>query len=684
MSIAVCVTLLVGFLPRAWTSGNGKWTTVPMSALRSDEEVVLSATSPVASDGDNECHYYNCLDVYRCGRLSNHKLTVYVYPLVRFINDKGTVVSDAVSEQFRELLEAVVESPYYTPDPEKACILIPAIDTLNQNNLRLVEIGQALASLPYWGNGENHLLFNMLPGTVPNYSTVLEVPRGKAIVAGGGFSTWSYRRGFDISIPIYNPLVDPSMLSANSPSSAKKWYAVSSQTNIHFEYRQELLSVAEEHPELLVLDRCASHQSGNYTLRCFGEEYHSYPQILQESTFCLVVRGARLGQTVLFDAMMAGCIPVVIADSFVLPFSEVIDWKRAIVRIYEDEIPEMMDILKSFSDERVVEMKNQVLFLWKKYFSSMRQITLTTLHIMNDRIFTHAARSYHEWNNPPTSPAPQSPLFLPMIAPKSQGFTAVILTYNRLDSLFQVIQNVVKAPSLAKVLVVWNNQNTSPPQAAMWPKINKPLKVVQTSENKLSNRFYPYDEIETEAILAIDDDIVMLTADELEFGFEVWREFPDRIVGYPSRVHTWDNDTGKWKYESEWTNEISMVLTGVAFYHKLWSYMYTTAMPGNMKAWVDDHMNCEDIAMNFLVTNMTGKAPIKVAPRKKFKCPECTNMEMLSTDLSHMMERSECVNKFTEIYGYMPLKPVEFRADPVLYKDNFPDKLKRFNNIGSL
>lgn len=57
--------------------------------------------------------------------------------------------------------------------------------------------------------------------------------------------------------------------------------------------------------------------------------------------------------------------------------------------------------------------------------------------------------------------------------------------------------------------------------ASMWPKIGKPLKVIQTKENKLSNRFYPYEEIETEAILTIDDDIVMLTADELEFGYEV-------------------------------------------------------------------------------------------------------------------------------------------------------------------
>lgn len=57
------------------------------------------------------------------------------------------------------------------------------------------------------------------------------------------------------------------------------------------------------------------------------------------------------------------------------------------------------------------------------------------------------------------------------------------------------------------------------------------MKLIKTQANKLSNRFLPYKDIETEAILTIDDDIIMLTPDEVEFGFEVWREFPDRIVG---------------------------------------------------------------------------------------------------------------------------------------------------------
>lgn len=57
---------------------------------------------------------------------------------------------------------------------------------------------------------------------------------------------------------------------------------------------------------------------------------------------------------------------------------------------------------------------------------------------------------------------------------------------------------------------------------------------------------------------------------------------------------------------------------------------------------------------------------------------------MLSADMGHMVERSQCVDKFTKAFGCMPLKSVEFRADPVLFKDPFPEKLKRFNDIGSL
>lgn len=57
-----------------------------------------------------------------------------------------------------------------------------------------------------WNDGQNHLLFNMVPGTAPDYKTVVDLSFGKAMVAGAGFDSWTYRSSFDISIAIYSDL----------------------------------------------------------------------------------------------------------------------------------------------------------------------------------------------------------------------------------------------------------------------------------------------------------------------------------------------------------------------------------------------------------------------------------------------------------------------------------------------
>lgn len=57
---------------------------------------------------------------------------------------------------------------------------------------------------------------------------------------------------------------------------------------------------------------------------------------------------------------------------------------------------------------------------------------------------------------------------------------------------------------------------------------------------------------------------------------------------------------------------LNMKPGNLLFPFQYFNYLYTYKMPGDIKNWVDAHMNCEDIAMNFLVANITGKAPIKV------------------------------------------------------------------------
>lgn len=187
----------------------------------------------------------------------------------------------------------------------------------------------------------------------------------------------------------------------------------------------------------------------------------------------------RLGQPCLLEALSAGCIPVVVANSYILPFSEVIDWKRAALHVYEDDLAKVMDVLRAVSPERVKEMRRSGWLIYQHYFSSMEHITLTALRIINDRVFPHLGQVYSEWNEPPEQqrPLPKNTFGLPMGPPRSQGFTAVVLTYDRLESLFHVLERLCKAPSLAKIVVVWNNQLKDPPPTSAWPRLPKPLQV---------------------------------------------------------------------------------------------------------------------------------------------------------------------------------------------------------------
>jgi hypothetical protein len=61
-----------------------------------------------------------------------------------------------------------------------------------------------------------------------------------------------------------------------------------------------------------------------------------------------------------------------------------------------------------------------------------------------------------------------------------------------------------------------------------------------TSSSSISQRFYPHPLIQTAAVLSLDEDC-LLTTDEVDFAFAVWKSFPDRIVGYPARSHYWDD-----------------------------------------------------------------------------------------------------------------------------------------------
>lgn len=261
----------------------------------------------------------------------------------------------------------------------------------------------------------------------------------------------------------------------------------------------------------------------------------------------------------------------------------------------------------------------------------------------------------------------------------SEQFTIVILTYERINLLVRTLERLRGLAYLNKILIVWNGIHQPPQAGLIWPDVGVPIVLVKVDRNSLNNRFLPYDAIETEAIFSMDDDSP-LRPDEIVLAFRVWRESRDRIVGFPGRYHAWDGLQNSWMYNSNHSCELSMVLTGGAFFHRYYAHVYSQLMPESIRSIVDRFMNCEDIAMNFLVAHLTRKPPIKVTSRWTFHCANCPTS--LSEDDTHFMERHECLNIFASIYGYMPLLNTQHRSDSILFKTRLPrDKQKCFKFV---
>lgn len=91
---------------------------------------------------------------------------------------------------------------------------------------------------------------------------------------------------------------------------------------------------------------------------------------------------------------------------------------------------------------------------------------------------------------------------------------------------------------LVQVVVLWSAERPPPPRAR-WPALPVPLTVLHNTAG-ISARFRPHPLIQTPAVLSLDDDC-LLSTDEVDFAFSVWRAFPERIVGYPARSHYWDD-----------------------------------------------------------------------------------------------------------------------------------------------
>jgi len=82
----------------------------------------INPVKPAEKVDSRLCQMENCFDFERC----QNDFRVYVYPPDKFV---------PISTTYEKILNRIMSSPYYTTDPQEACLFVLSIDTLDRDSL---------------------------------------------------------------------------------------------------------------------------------------------------------------------------------------------------------------------------------------------------------------------------------------------------------------------------------------------------------------------------------------------------------------------------------------------------------------------------------------------------------------------------------------------------------------------
>ena len=164
------------------------------------EERGMSRIDPRNSDmsAGNTAQQSSCMNFNSCFNFEKcvAGFNVYLHP---------TSAEQFVSKMYRLILDAVGNNTHLTDDPNKACLFVLSLDTLDRDRLSpnyMKDLRKRLLHLRYWNGGANHVIFNMFSGTWPDYSDDLSFDYGSAMIAKASFSSQAYRWNYDVSLPL--------------------------------------------------------------------------------------------------------------------------------------------------------------------------------------------------------------------------------------------------------------------------------------------------------------------------------------------------------------------------------------------------------------------------------------------------------------------------------------------------
>ncbi|KAE9456682.1 hypothetical protein C3L33_11415, partial [Rhododendron williamsianum] len=86
----------------------------------------------------------------------------------------------------------------------------------------------------------------------------------------------------------------------------------------------------------------------------------SYPDMMKKSKYCICPSGWEVASPRIVEAIYAECVPVLISQNYVLPFSDVLNWDSFSVQVSVSEIPNLKNILVGIPEDRYLRLQQGV------------------------------------------------------------------------------------------------------------------------------------------------------------------------------------------------------------------------------------------------------------------------------------------------------------------------------------